>query len=91
MRKTDSTYCDGTYRSDFGMEKRIYLALFLIIFVATYLFVCFGIPGMRIKLDAEPMEYFLKNVSHMVFIKTIISFVATIVVGSIALIMWRKK
>ena len=46
-------------------KKALSAILFLITFVAAYLFICFGIPGMRIKLEAEPMELFIESIKHM--------------------------
>ena len=46
-------------------KKALSAILFLIIFVAVYLFICFGIPGMRIKLEAEPVELFFASITHM--------------------------
>lgn len=66
-------------------KKTLSVVLFLVVFVVTYLIICFAIPGMRIKLAAEPMEYFLKSISHMVFIKAVISFVIAFIAGAIAL------
>ena len=73
------------------MQKAsIALILFMVVFVATYLVICFAIPGMRIKLDAEPMEYFLENIRHMAFVKTAASLVAALIVGAIPL-FFRKR
>ena len=52
-------------------KKSLSVVLFLIAFIATYLFICFGIPGMRIKLEAEPMELFIESIKHMMLFKTI--------------------
>lgn len=74
------------------MKKKIIpLALFLIAFIATYLIICFAIPGMRIKLDAAPMEYFFKSITHMMFFKTMISLVVALITGGISLLLGRKK
>ena len=59
------------------------LILFAVFFVAAYLTICFAIPGMRIKLDAEPLEYFLESIRHMAFIKTAVSLVAALIAGAI--------
>ena len=72
-------------------KKMLSLALFLIAFIAAYLIVCFAIPGMRIKLEATPMEYFFKSLTHMVFFKTIVSLAVALIFGAIPLIFWRKK
>ena len=66
------------------------LLLFVVVFVATYLVICFAIPGMRIKLEAEPIEYFLESIRHMAFVKTAASLVAALIVGTIPL-FFRKR
>lgn len=68
----------------------IALLLFVVVFVATYLVICFAIPGMRIKLEAEPIEYFLESIRHMAFVKTAASLVAALIVGTIPL-FFRKR
>lgn len=72
-------------------KKGLSSILFLITFVATYLFVCFGIPGMRIKLDAEPIELFIESIKHMMLFKTMISFVVVSVVGAVPFLLRKKK
>ena len=57
-------------------KKALSAILFLITFVAAYLFICFGIPGMRIKLEAEPVELFFASITHMVLFKSVISLAA---------------
>lgn len=52
-----------------------YLKIFAVFFAA-YNVMSFCIPGLRIKLDAEPLEYFLKSMSHMALFKIIVSAVA---------------
>lgn len=72
-------------------KKGLSAILFLITFVATYLFVCFGIPGMRIKLDAKPIELFIESIKHMMLSKTMISLVVASVVGAVPFLIWKKK
>ena len=72
-------------------KKGLSAILFLITFVATYLFVCFGIPGMRIKLDAEPIELFIESIKHMMLFKAMISLVVSSVVGAVPFLLWKKK
>ena len=72
-------------------KKGLSSILFFITFVATYLFVCFGIPGMRIKLDAEPIELFIESIKHMMLFKTMISFVVASVVGAVPFLLRKKK
>ena len=69
----------------------ISLALFLIAFITTYLIICFAIPGMRIKLEAAPMEYFFNSIIHMAFFKTMVSLVVALIFGAIPLAFGKKK
>ena len=48
------------------------LVSFVVAFIATYLILCYS-PGLRIKLFAPPMEYFVESIKHMVFFKTLAS------------------
>jgi len=74
------------------MKKNIAsMTLFLIIFVVTYLLICFAIPGMRIKLAAEPMEYFVESVRHMAFIKTVISLAVSFAIGTISFLVRKSR
>ncbi len=70
---------------------QISLALFLIVFIAVYLVICFVIPGMRIKLEAPPLEYFFKSISHMALFKAMVSLVVAGVFGAIPLAFGKKK
>ena len=72
-------------------KKGLSAILFLITFVAAYLFICFGIPGMRIKLEAEPIELFIESIKHMMFFKAMISLVVASVVGAVPSLIWKKK
>ena len=74
------------------MKKKILsAALFVIAFIATYLVICFAIPGMRIKLDAAPTEYFFKSITHMAFFKTIVSLVVALILGATPWVSGKKK
>ena len=64
-------------------KKALSAVLFLITFVAAYLFICFGIPGMMIKLEAEPVELFFASITHMVLFKSVISLAAASVIAAI--------
>ena len=46
-------------------KKTIPAILFILVFIVTYLFLCFGIPGLRIKLKADSAEVFLESVKAM--------------------------
>lgn len=72
-------------------KKGLSAILFLITFVAAYLFICCGIPGMRIKLEAEPVVLFIESIKHMMLFKSMISLVVASVVGAVPFLIWKKK
>lgn len=73
------------------MKKKTYkILIFALAFITTYLCICFCIPGMRIKLEAEPFELFVKSIKHMALFKSLISLtVGIIIVGLVGII--KKK
>ena len=72
-------------------RKTISLILFVLAFIAAYLIMCFGIPGLRIKLEAEPAEYFLASIRHMALFKSIVSLIVGIIIGVLPLLIGKKK
>ena len=66
------------------------LALFVMAFAATYLACCYLIPGWRIKLEADPVTYFIKSVNHMVFIKSMIALAVGAVVGAVPMLTKKR-
>ena len=72
-------------------KKGLSAILFLITFVGAYLFICFWIPGMRIKLEAEPVVLFIESINHMMLFKSMISLVVASVVGAVPFLIWKKK
>lgn len=71
-------------------KKILSIILFIVGFIATYLFTCYCIPGLRIKLAAEPMEYFIASIKYSATFKVIIS----CIIGTILAIlphMIKKK
>lgn len=74
------------------MKKTILTAiLFLVVFAAVYLALCFLVPGLRIKLAAPPMEYFFTSLGHMVFFKALISALVSIAAAAIPWLIPRKS
>ena len=74
------------------MKKTILsLSLFLLVFVAVYLVLCFLIPGLRIKLAAPPMEYFFASIAHMVFFKALLSSLAAVTAAAIPWLAGKKS
>lgn len=72
-------------------SKLLTPVLFVLSFITTYLFICFGIPGTRIKLEAEPLELFIKSVEHMLLFKSLISsFIGIVVVLLINHVIKKK-
>lgn len=47
-----------------------------VVFGAVYLLLSFAIPGLRIKLAAEPALYFVRSLCHMAAFKSGISLAA---------------
>ena len=73
------------------MKKVIFpIILFVIIFAVTYFILCY-LPSMRIKLDADPMTYFIESIQTMVLFKTIISVIVSTLIGSLAFIISQRK
>ena len=60
-------------------------------FVVTYLFVCFCIPGMRIKLEAEPLELFIESIKNMALFKSLISLAVGAVIVVLVNIIKKRK
>lgn len=73
------------------MKKVIFpIILFVIIFAVTYFILCY-LPSMRIKLDADPMTYFIESIQTMILFKTIISVIVGLLVGGLAFIISQRK
>ncbi|MBR2223579.1 MAG: hypothetical protein IKM38_04110 [Christensenellaceae bacterium] len=72
-------------------KKTLSAVLFVVVFIAVYLILCFGIPGLRIKLEAEPIEIFFASISHMVFFKAIVSLIAAALAAAVPFLLWKKR
>lgn len=72
-------------------RKAASVVLFVAVFVATYLIICFCIPGMKIKLEAEPTEYFFASIKHMAVFKSLISLVIGAIFGILSIVVGKKK
>ena len=55
----------------------------LVGFCITYVALCYLVPGWRIKLEAEPMVYFLESMKSMALIKCLISAFAGILLAAV--------
>lgn len=66
------------------MKKAVFSGiLFFILFAAVYFILCFLIPGLRIKLEAPPAEYFFASITHMGFVKTLLSLPAAVIAAAV--------
>ena len=66
------------------MKKAVFSGvLFFILFAAVYFILCFLIPGLRIKLEAPPAKYFFVSITHMWFIKTLLSLPASVIAATV--------
>ena len=72
-------------------RKTLPIILFIVAFVGTYMIICFGIPGMRIKLEAEPVELFFASIKHMALFKSLISLVVGVLVALLSVLIGKKK
>lgn len=63
------------------------IALFLAAFAAAYWHCCYGIPGWRIKLEADPMTYFIKSIKYMALVKSLIALAVGLAAGAIPVII----
>ena len=45
---------------------------------------CYLVPGLRIKLYAEPMVYFIESIKSMVLVKIVVSFVVAMIITFLA-------
>jgi len=72
--------------------KKGLLSLFLFIggFILCYLAMCYLVPGLRIKLAAEPMVYFIESVKSMALIKSLLSLAVGVLLGCIPLLINKK-
>ena len=55
------------------MRKALPFVVFVVVFALVYVGTCYLIPGLRIKLAAEPMVYFIESLQHGVAFKATIS------------------
>lgn len=73
------------------MKRTLTSILFFILgFIISYLMISW-LPAMRIKLAAEPMEYFLENIRHMAQFKGTVSLAVGLVLASIPLLRKSRK
>jgi len=67
---------------------KIYV-LFIASFLVVYLIICY-FPSMRIKLAAEPMEYFVASIKHNMGFEILVSFVCGLLISFISIIFTKR-
>lgn len=73
------------------MKKSVIsIICFVAAFILTYLALCYCVPGFRIKLDADPLTYFVESIAHMALFKGLTSLVIGAVIATVPLIIKRK-
>ena len=53
--------------------KRIMVSvtIFIVVFIVSYVGLCYLVPGLRIKLAADAVTYFKESIRHMIFLKSV--------------------
>ena len=71
--------------------KKILLSvvLFIVSFMAVYLIICY-LPSMRIKLAAEPMEYFVASIKHNMEFKMLASSACGLLISFIPIAFTKR-
>ncbi len=67
----------------------LFAIIFISSFLVAYLIICY-LPGMRIKLFAEPMEYFVANIMHNMGFKALVSLIVGLFVSVISLLLNKQ-
>lgn len=67
------------------------VAIFLVVFIGSYMGLCYVVPGLRIKLEADAMTYFVKSIRHMALFKGIMSLFIGLVLASIPFPAVKRK
>lgn len=65
--------------------------LFPLLFITVYLVISFGLHGMRIKLEAKPVEYFLESIRYMAGFKSAVSFIVAMIPMIILRLVGKKR
>ena len=65
--------------------------LFIVVFIVSYLIICFSVPSLRIKLEATPMKYFIESIKHMALLKTVVSLVLALIIGLLPMAVKKRS
>ena len=73
------------------MKKAIVnVVVFVIVFCAAYLMLCFMVPGMRIKLAASAGRFFLESIRHAAPVKAAASAAAALITAAVSGLILKK-
>lgn len=72
--------------------KRIMVsvAIFIVVFIVSYVGLCYLVPGLRIKLAADAVSYFKESIRHMIFLKSVISVIGSVLASLLYLVAKRE-
>ena len=91
-----SRLCDilqlmSMYRiGEIEMKRALLSVVFFIVsFAAAYLIMCY-LPCMRIRLAAEPMEYFVESIKHNMGIKILVSSLCGLLICSVPMALAKR-
>ncbi len=72
--------------------KKVYsnIVVFVIVFCAAYLMLCFMVPGMRIKLAASAGRFFLDSIRHAAPVKAAASAAAALITAVVSGLILKK-
>ena len=74
------------------MKKKVLSAiLFVVAFIATYILLCFEYTGGKMALEATPFDYVRVAIIYMALFKVIVSLVVASIVGTIPMIVGKRK
>ena len=73
--------------------KRIMVsvAIFIVVFIVSYVGLCYLVPGLRIKLAADAVTYFKESIRHIKKKKSVISLVIGSVLASSLYLVAKRE
>ncbi|NLC48092.1 MAG: hypothetical protein GX758_01855 [Tenericutes bacterium] len=71
-------------------ERVVFIILFILSFIGTYIIICY-LPPFRIKLEAEPIKYFIESLKNASLFKTIVSVAVGTLIAFIPTLVKKRK
>ena len=72
-------------------NKGLSAIIFVVVFIATYILLCFEYTGSKMALEATPFDYIRVAITYMALFKIIVSLVVASIVGAIPTIVGKSK